>query len=1232
MGKVKISNINSLNFLRSQLSNERKPIADIAINLYKERKIDQFRTVENMLIDLQRKNNTKAISKINEIVKSIKPTRSEVVKMRMQSYEKKYLFTLRGKFDVETIYNKDKKQKKYYSEKVPVLKQILARNEAEAKKLWEQQIINDFENDNSGDSSTDLLKRNISNASSSIVYGPNSSSNYISPSNTFMRSSTPLKYDFILSDHSLEQNEGFCVIDNFVSNYSQYIKTLTKERFINLCYEALAIIKKPSPLDEGLDLEIQYNWNIDKGVTPTMLNIICQKLQISHYSFDITNSLFLKSISKNCNYPALVYYCINDHMYLVKDQKAVKSLIERSKDAEHKITSSIIKEDPKVISTESIYSKPIYEDIQISEINNYNDVIIMYNKTDLNDELDEIIRRYNIIPSKIKNDKYKTTQITYKNEGRIVYLMIDPNDRTRDIDYKVVKKYCEKFDIEFKNQTFTAMIRELRKIWVNNKSKRSTMTEDRRNKVILKCKNKCNICKKQCIFYEIDHIKPLSAGGEDKLTNLQSLCKSCHYEKTKNEQENNEYVRLSDSESSFNNQVKAVMFSEQSNNHAFIERINNNKPIQYQNNKIHNFDINKCRTNCLLYNQDYELPVFTVMDSVQPFNKDEELECGLYYVESENYFPLRCNGWYYLPLIIYCLENKIIKKDDIKYKIKSSLSIPSNYFDDFIKFCRSNLDEYAKIAVNSIIGNFKPAKREFWHSKIITKSHSEAIYHFLNDKSSIMDIRNINENFNDTVEMDYERERTQTEKDGDFYQIFKISTSTQEDTEAPFYHFILQLEQIELHKLHNILVSKDAYILDLNTDCISCVFPDNVNPFEMDDINLKGYYFDDEEKIPKYKLEDKTTRLMYPKMEKTYRHQKYIYNPIEWNVLDDVEDNNFEPLINQVYESKKSFNILGPAGAGKTKFIKDFQKLLDSKNNSYMSLAPTNKAALHIGGKTVHKFCITNSNRSNLSTLKAQYIFVDEISMLQEMFYKFFIVVKKMRPDIIFIMCGDFRQLMPVNDRVGLVDYKNSVALHELCDGNRLQLSKCRRSDDVLFTMCMEENIMKLRKSDFKNEFRNKHISFTNAKRREVNNIMMNNNEKKILKTCSEKKIKIVRALELKALPNDPNSQDVKLFVGTPVIARVNNKALEFVNNEEFTISKIIDDDEIILTNGSSNITIDVSKFQKLFYVAYCITSHKSQGVTINGPYTLHEFERYSPEMRYVALSRATKLEYINVV
>ena len=62
-----------------------------------------------------------------------------------------------------------------------------------------------------------------------------------------------------------------------------------------------------------------------------------------------------------------------------------------------------------------------------------------------------------------------------------------------------------------------------------------------------------------------------------------------------------------------------------------------------------------------------------------------------------------------------------------------------------------------------------------------------------------------------------------------------------------------------------------------------------------------------------------------------------------------------------------------------------------------------------------------------------------------------------------FIIVGDFNQLKPVNDRVD-VAYKNSVALFELCQGNRIQLSTCRRSDDILFNMCKFENIMGVQK------------------------------------------------------------------------------------------------------------------------------------------------------------------------
>ena len=30
-------------------------------------------------------------------------------------------------------------------------------------------------------------------------------------------------------------------------------------------------------------------------------------------------------------------------------------------------------------------------------------------------------------------------------------------------------------------------------------------------------------------------------------------------------------------------------------------------------------------------------------------------------------FPLRCNGWHYLPTVEYCLENNSISHKDMKY-------------------------------------------------------------------------------------------------------------------------------------------------------------------------------------------------------------------------------------------------------------------------------------------------------------------------------------------------------------------------------------------------------------------------------------------------------------------------------------------------------------------------------------------------------------------------------------
>lgn len=71
--------------------------------------------------------------------------------------------------------------------------------------------------------------------------------------------------------------------------------------------------------------------------------------------------------------------------------------------------------------------------------------------------------------------------------------------------------------------------------------------------------------------------------------------------------------------------------------------------------------------------------------------------------------------------------------------------------------------------------------------------------------------------------------------------------------------------------------------------------------------------------------------------------------------------------------------------------------------------------------------------------MNLDYIIVDEVSMVQEIFFKVFTTLKKIKPTLKFIFSGDARQLEPVRPRVKF-EYKDSLVFNELCDGTRLQL------------------------------------------------------------------------------------------------------------------------------------------------------------------------------------------------
>ena len=132
-------------------------------------------------------------------------------------------------------------------------------------------------------------------------------------------------------------------------------------------------------------------------------------------------------------------------------------------------------------------------------------------------------------------------------------------------------------------------------------------------------------------------------------------------------------------------------------------------------------------------------------------------------------------------------------------------------------------------------------------------------------------------------------------------------------------------------------------------------------------------------------------------MQEYLRTNKYEVSKFyEWKITPDVNDNDFKPLVDKIINSKnESWFLNGPGGTGKTYLINMIQQYLKDNNIEYCSLAPTNIAALLINGTTLHKFVSKMKHKSCIQSMKIKYIFVDEFSMVHELFYQFLLTVKK---------------------------------------------------------------------------------------------------------------------------------------------------------------------------------------------------------------------------------------------
>jgi ATP-dependent exoDNAse (exonuclease V) alpha subunit len=104
------------------------------------------------------------------------------------------------------------------------------------------------------------------------------------------------------------------------------------------------------------------------------------------------------------------------------------------------------------------------------------------------------------------------------------------------------------------------------------------------------------------------------------------------------------------------------------------------------------------------------------------------------------------------------------------------------------------------------------------------------------------------------------------------------------------------------------------------------------------------------------------------------------------------------------------------------------------------------------------------------------------------------------------------------------------------------------------------------------------------------------------------------------------------VYVGMPVIADATSKN-NYANNESFVVDDL--GTSLSLTSmrqgKKHTIKIDDEEFLGKFSMAYCITTHKLQGDTIDNPVYIWDSKRMNRNILYTAVTRVKKMSQIHI-
>ncbi len=143
--------------------------------------------------------------------------------------------------------------------------------------------------------------------------------------------------------------------------------------------------------------------------------------------------------------------------------------------------------------------------------------------------------------------------------------------------------------------------------------------------------------------------------------------------------------------------------------------------------------------------------------------------------------------------------------------------------------------------------------------------------------------------------------------------------------------------------------------------------------------------------------------------------------------------------------------IYGMAGAGKSTTLNKIKQMLNT--TELLIAAFTHKASKIVNGKTFHQVLGIDMKTKKVdfklikyyNKIGIKYFFIDEISMIPSWLWNILAHIKK-QYNFIFIGCGDWKQLKPVEEEH--INFQNSWIVKYIFNNKSFELTKIHRFNE----------------------------------------------------------------------------------------------------------------------------------------------------------------------------------------